>query len=124
MCAGTTWDLWSHPHAGRAVTLVTVTESDFQSNVVELAHLQGWWSFHPHDSRRSAPGWPDLVLLRPPEALFVEVKTDRGRLSPVQVDVLDTLRECALEVHVWRPRDWPSIELRLRRVRTSEALDA
>ena len=39
-----------------------VTEKAFQTAVVELAELCGWKVYHTYDSRRSAPGFPDLVL--------------------------------------------------------------
>lgn len=97
-----------------------ITEKEFQASIVELAHLCGWWVFHVHDSRRSQPGWPDLVLLRAPEAVFAEVKTDRGRVSTQQNAVIDELQACDLEVHVWRPRDWQTVERRLRRHQATE----
>lgn len=82
-----------------------MTERELSEAVVHLAKLGGWWLFHPHDSTRSTPGWPDLVLLRPPSALFVELKTDQGRLRAEQVEVLERLSKCGLDVRVWRPCD-------------------
>lgn len=94
----------------------TMTEAEWQLLLVEYAHLRGWWIYHTHDSRRSQPGWPDLVLLRPPEALFVEVKSASGRVSPEQAEVLQQLMRCDLEVHVWRPADEADAFARLARV--------
>ncbi len=74
-----------------------VTEKVFQQQVVTLAKWCGWWVHHPFDSRRSSAGWPDLVLLRPPVALFVEVKTDHGRISDEQAAVLRALAACGLD---------------------------
>lgn len=90
-----------------------LSEARWQRQVLTLARLHGWWTYHVQDSRRSAPGWPDLVLLRPPSVLLVELKTDHGRLSAAQRQVLDALATCGLEVHVWRPRDLPVIGRRL-----------
>ena len=42
----------------------TLKESDFQRAVIEMARLHGWLVYHTHDSRRSAPGFPDLVLVQ------------------------------------------------------------
>lgn len=91
-----------------------MTESEWQAIVVEIAGYYRWQHFHVYDSRRSDPGWPDLVLARPPELMFVELKTDRGRLRPEQRVWCDTLTACGQEVHVWRPRDWDAMMDRLR----------
>jgi hypothetical protein len=95
----------------------TLSEKDWQQQVIELAELYGWLIYHTFDSRRSHPGWPDLVLCRPPtgELIYVEMKTDKGRLSGPQRMWLDALRDCNQEVHVWRPRDFDAVHERLKR---------
>lgn len=93
-------------------------EKAWQQQVIELALLYGWFIYHTFDSRRSQPGWPDLVLARPTsgELLFVELKTDVGRLSPAQRSWLRVLEDCNQEVHVWRPRDFDEhVHPRLKR---------
>jgi hypothetical protein len=95
------------------------TETQLLAFVIDLAHHTGWHTFHPYDSRRSAPGWPDLVLVRAPEIIAAELKTERGRLRPEQVQVLALLTACNLEVHVWRPSDTPAIVARLTRATTA-----
>lgn len=122
------------------MTALAMTERDFQSQVLDLAHLRGWESFHPRPARTldswrtagtgsMARGWPDLVLVRERDQrlMFVELKRDSGRLSADQERVLSVLRsithvpggmseECAcaeapqVEVVVWRPADWDAIE--------------
>ncbi len=94
-----------------------MTEKDWQEQVVKLATLLRWHHFHPHDSRRSVAGWPDLVLVRPPELVIAELKTDRGRLRPEQRDWLAWLAACGIETYVWRPRDWDAVVDRLTAVR-------
>jgi VRR-NUC domain-containing protein len=61
-----------------------ISEKGLQAQVGELARLCGFPVYHTHDSRHSAPGFPDLVLARPPVIRFVELKTDTGRLRPQQ----------------------------------------
>jgi hypothetical protein len=68
-----------------------LAEAAFQRQVEQLAAFYGWRTYHTHDSRRSAAGFPDLVLIRGPELLFVELKTDRGRLSAAQAAWLEAL---------------------------------
>ena len=88
-----------------------ITEAVHQRQVTELARWCRWTLiYHTHDSRRSPAGFPDLVLVRPPRILFVELKTDKGRVSPAQRLWLYTLAKCpGVEVYLWRPRDWDSI---------------
>lgn len=92
-----------------------MTESAWQQQVVELATLYGWLHYHAYDSRRSDPGWPDLVLVRPPKLLVVELKTDTGRLTRSQTEWLALLDACGVETAVWRPRDFDAVHDRLRR---------
>jgi hypothetical protein len=87
-----------------------VTEATWQAQVVDLAELFGWFVYHNPDSRRSNAGFPDLVLIRPPRVLFIELKRETGRLSPTQREVIDALEACpGVEVHVARPSDWERV---------------
>jgi hypothetical protein len=84
-----------------------------------------------------AKGWPDLVLVRSRDRriIFAELKGDkRSKTTPDQERVLDVMRELTLDgmiansvtldpaeyqlvkidVFVWRPEDWPEIEIMLR----------
>ena len=88
-----------------------VTEKEFQSQILQLAKLSGWRCYHTHDSRRSAAGFPDPVLVRPPVVLFAELKSEGGKLRPEQSRWLAVLRTCpGVEMKLWRPSDWPEIE--------------
>ena len=89
-----------------------VMEKDFQAQVLDLARLCGWLCYHTHDSRRSAPGFPDLVLVRPPRLVFAELKSEEGKLRPEQRAWLKTLASCtqAPESYMWRPRDLEAIQ--------------
>jgi hypothetical protein len=95
--------------------LGAVSEKVHQAMIVELAALAGWRTFHPYDSRRSAPGFPDLTMVRGTELLFVECSTDRGKLTGPQREWLAALGQTGAEAVVWRPRHWPEIEQRLVR---------
>ena len=90
-----------------------MTEREWQAQVVEAATLTRWRHYHAYDSRRSDPGWPDLVLVRDTELLFVELKTELGRVSPDQRAWLDALAAAGAEVHVWRPTDFTLVWERL-----------
>ncbi len=94
-----------------------LTEKEFQARGLTLARLNGWKTYHTHDSRRSAPGFPDLVLVRPPRLIFAELKSEKGRLRPAQVEWLEALAEVerAPEVFLWRPGDFGDIQSTLRK---------
>ena len=97
-----------------------ISERDFQAGVIELARLCGWQVAHFHDSRRQvadnkwvgdadAAGFPDLVLVRPPDLIFAELKTDKGRMTDMQ-RAWQTNLEAVGDWRLWRPSDWPEIK--------------
>lgn len=95
--------------ASAPVTLVT--EADFQQTVIDFAKLRAWSVYHTHDSRSSAAGFPDLVLARPPQLLFVELKTEAGMVSQAQKEWVQVLNSCdKVMATVWRPRQWDVIQ--------------
>jgi VRR-NUC domain len=96
------------------------TERQFERAVVEYAELNHWLVYHTFDSRRSNPGFPDLVMTRAGALIFAELKTEKGRLSRAQKQWIGDLEAVAgwptdaVEVFVWRPSTWPEIEEVLR----------
>ena len=86
--------------------LESLTEKQWQAWVIEAAHTFGWHVYHTYDSRRSHIGYPDLTLVRPPEVLFVELKTEKGRLSASQRVWSELLQACpGVDYYLWRPSD-------------------
>ncbi len=103
------------------VTRRGLSEREFQQQVTDLAELRHWDWFHIRSARTAdswrtpvsgtmGAGFPDLLLARPPRLLAIELKTDKGKLTPEQEVWLWTLRDCGVEADCWRPRDWPEIE--------------
>lgn len=84
-----------------------MTEAELQRNVVDLAALKGYLHYHTHDSRRSDPGFPDLVLVKGARLIFVELKSAKGKLTDDQAAWLRALR-CVpgVEAHCWFPDQW------------------
>lgn len=99
----------------RATVAESMSEKQFQQWVVDLARRLGWLVYHTFDSRRSAPGFPDLVLVRGDRLLFRELKAANGVVSAHQRVWLHGLKLARADVDVWRPKDMKKIEQELRR---------
>lgn len=85
-----------------------VSEAAWQAQVTAIAAMYGWASYHTHDSRRSTSGFPDLVLVKPPRLVVVELKRDRpaGRAPTAeQLRWLRLFAAAGAEAAVWRPVD-------------------
>ena len=95
-----------------------MTEREWQAQVVDAARLMGWRVYHTHDSRRAAPGWPDLALVRD-RLVMAELKTETGRVSPEQQQWLALLDAAGVETHLWRPSDLDEVLAVLKRRNSS-----
>ena len=94
-------------------------EDDLLRNVLDLADDFGWLAYHQRPALTSKgwrtaiqgdAGFPDLVLVRAPRVLFVELKKDDGRTGPFQKKWLTALAECSsVEVYGWRPANLDAI---------------
>lgn len=87
------------------------TEQQWQNVVVNVARTYGWQTMHHLVSRGTAPGWPDLVLAHQARRrlLFVELKSDKGKLRTEQRYWLRLLATCGQECGLWRPRDQDTV---------------
>lgn len=81
-----------------------MTEKQWHALVVEMAGVCGWMHYHTYRSTKSPPGFPDLVLVKD-RTIFVELKTNEGKLTVDQCLWRDALRAAGSEWHLWRPRD-------------------
>lgn len=97
-------------------TRAALREQQFMEAIQQMAGYLGWKTYHTHDSRRSEPGFPDLVLVKINQPVkFREVKTEKGRLTKEQDAWITLLALAGADVGVWRPRDWDLIEKELTR---------
>ena len=87
------------------------TEKDFQASVVKVARQTRWLVYHTYDSRRSEPGFPDLVLVRGNRLLFRELKVDArpSRVTADQRKWLDAPKAAGQDAGLWSPEDWNEI---------------
>lgn len=92
-----------------------ISHKAFQAAVVRLATAHGWKAHFTVNSRKSPPGFPDLVLAKPNEpVIYAELKIPPDTLSIEQEQWLKVLSlACNTETYVWRPEDWSQIDARL-----------
>ena len=94
--------------------LKLISEEDFQKAVCGFAVASGYLVHYQRRSgfigkdgtwKGSGPaGFPDVVLAKENRnPIFIELKTERGRIRPDQVEWMETLG--AVYHRLWRPRD-------------------
>ena len=86
----------------------SLSEAQLRARVVELAHAAGWRVFslpiaRPVRPVKDALGYPDLTLSRHGEVLWLELKTEDGKLREEQKLWLASLP--AHRCYVIRPSD-------------------
>jgi Holliday junction resolvase len=88
-------------------------ESDIQRGIVQALLYAGWVVMHiPNQSTRGRQRWaglmsgaPDLVAVKRGRVVFLEVKTEKGKVSEKQSEVLDLLRLHGMDIRVVRGID-------------------
>jgi hypothetical protein len=98
----------------RAVPAIPMSERDLQRYVLDVAQARGWLVYHTFDSRRSQPGFPDLVMLRAERQVVAELKVGRNEPTAAQEAWLDAFHEAGAQVCVWREGDLDQIAAILR----------
>jgi len=98
------------PDEYRKLLAEAMSEKDLQTHVRRVAKVNGWRAFCWWSSLHSPAGWPDLVLVREvneqqARMIFVESKSEKGKVGPEQEEVHRLLRLTPHAVYVWRPSD-------------------
>ena len=75
-----------------------MTESKWQSTLIKRYEREGWYVIKLIQANRS--GLPDLLLLKPSEVKFVEVKAATGKTSKVQDYRIAELRSLGFNVEI------------------------
>jgi len=84
---------------------LAMTEKDLLEQCRAAAKVLGLLCYHTHDSRRSEPGFPDLVIVGRRGVLMRELKTERGKVTVAQTVWLNALDDVGVDADVWRPTD-------------------
>lgn len=83
----------------------SITEAQVQNTVMASLQASGFLTYHTHDSRRSAPGFPDVVAVHPATGAiaFLEIKRETGRLTANQVEWGAALANSVAYYEIVRP---------------------
>jgi hypothetical protein len=95
------------------------SERALENKLHTLCTTLGYLRYHTYRSTRSAPGFPDDIILDPanPQVLYaLECKRVGAQPSPVQRRWLDALAQVE-RVHagVYTPAEWPELQQLLTR---------
>lgn len=84
----------------------TMPERALQSAIVQAAKALGWKVHFVWNSRHSPEGWPDVLCVKNGVILVYELKTEKGRMRPMQQEWLDALNGATVQTsRVIRPSD-------------------
>lgn len=89
-----------------------ISEKDFRQQVIDLAKLLGWRVYFTWNSLHSPAGFPDLVLVHEErgQLIFAELKSEKGKTTPAQLEWLTALKRVCKQVYLWRPSDFEQIQ--------------
>ena len=82
-----------------------MSEATLLEHCRAIARALGLLVYHTHNSQRSEPGFPDLVVVGCRGVMFRELKTHKGRLTQAQATWIDSLQRLGQDAHIWRPED-------------------
>lgn len=103
--------------------LATFSEAAFQRDVLGVAHLLGWTSYHTRYMLGSDAGYPDITIVHPRHGvIWAELKSDRRnhKATAEQMHWLGLLREAGMRAFLWRPAFCRCIGLVLQGARDEE----
>ena len=87
-----------------ATVFDAIKEREFGLQLESLFKLYGYLYYHTFRAQYSKAGFPDYVLIRPPEPpIYAEIKSMKGKLSPAQREFLLALVKSGQRVYVWNP---------------------
>lgn len=93
-----------------------ISEKVWSQQFAHLFATFGWHGYHPWLSVYSDRGFPDWVLCNEAQRriIFVELKTEAGKLSAKQELWRDRLLACGQEWYCWRPSQFDAAAAVLR----------
>jgi hypothetical protein len=81
-------------------------EADIQGQIVKVAEALGYLTWHDYDSRRNAPGFPDLWILGYGRLLVLELKAGRNTTTAEQSKWLAELCAAGVDARLYHVSEW------------------
>lgn len=87
-------------------------EGEFQQQLLDLARTLGWRCYHTWDSRHSEGGFPDIIAIRGPTLLALEIKGAKARPPPPeQVGWIGAFKQVRfVSADFVYPKDFPEVK--------------
>jgi hypothetical protein len=94
-----------------AIDWSNMSEDDLLTAVMDLLRVYRWMAWHVRNSKAGVvqgdPGFPDILACRPPRLMAIELKTEKGVLTPLQNVWAAAMKQSpGVEYHVFRPSDY------------------
>ena len=103
----------------RGMRASAAPEKTVMAQLLQVARLRGWITYHTHDSRRSPEGFPDLIVVRPEpgrgDVYAWELKSARGKPTMAQQLWLSALDGKCISASMVRPADFEDLTRLLER---------
>lgn len=68
--------------SARDVVEAAQNEAEYQQQILDLARTLNWRCYHTWDSRHSEGGFPDIIAIRGPQLLALEIKGAKAKEPP------------------------------------------
>lgn len=78
-------------------------ESDIERAALRKAKKLGWWGIKLVPS--IVAGLPDRMFLGHGKIVFIELKTAKGKVTPIQTAIHKRFDKCGIPVHICRSPD-------------------
>lgn len=100
-------------------------EAEFAKRIEDTLNMLHLRWHHETDSRKSKAGFPDYCIVGPGGVMFLEIKADKGRVTPQQQAWVDDLaaagavegeRGLVVTAYVAYPQDWDRVLADLKRI--------
>lgn len=103
----------------RAVVEAAQKEAEFQQQILDLARTLGWRCYHTWSSRHSEGGFSDIIAIRGPTLLALEIKGAGAKEPPPeQVAWIGAFKQVRyVFADFVYPKDFPDLADTLQRAR-------
>lgn len=90
-----------------------MSENNFQTRVIKYIEQHGGYSLNVPGGTQIPKGTPDLLVCWRGNFLGLELKTDIGKLSPLQIDNIETINNAGGYARQLRPYQWNDFKTEL-----------